>query len=156
MTSIHKNLHCVRIYWNCEEIPGHERGHGNLCIEPWKCSPASHCQLTLITPYTEPNGLIITTTIVNENLERWSDRINSHPKGHGHPRVALAGIKETATCVNSKIHVSQVAVNVDGVTNHTKSDCGSTFQRAIQGSNHHSSLSYVQRKCHHGIYRTQR
>ena len=119
------------------------------------CIPASHCQYTSITPYTEPNGLIITTTIVNENLERWYDRINSQPKGHGHPRVALAGIEKTAARVSSEIHISQVAVNVDGITNHTRNDCSSSLQRAIQGSKHHISLSHIQRKCHHWIYKIQ-
>ena len=153
MTPIHKKLRCTIIYWDCNEIPFHERGQGDPCIKPWKYISASYSQSTFFSPYAEPDCLKKTTAIINESIERGSNGMNPQPKRHGHSGITITGIEKAAACANSKIHISHVAINVDSITNHTGYESSSIHQRAIQGSKHHISLNHIQVKCHHWIYK---
>ena len=90
ITSIYEKFYCFSIYWNCDEIPFHERWEGNPCVEPRMFISAGHCDYTLTPPYAEPNSLKNATTIINKNLERGPDRaIHLQPKGHCHSRINL-------------------------------------------------------------------
>ena len=157
ITSIDENCHCTSSYWTCNEIPLHERGQGDSCIEPWTFISAGHCDYTLTPPNTEPNGCKSTATVINEHHERGPDLgIHLQPKGHGHSRITLTRTEKAATRMSSKIHISPVAVNIDGVTNQARYDSSSTHQRAIQKPKYLIRLRQIQRKFHHWICRTRR